>query len=491
MGKRIALLIGVSKYENESDLPPCKKDIQMISKIISGSDSYDDCLTLDSNEKSTTLKATVASYIRKHQDDVIDEIFFYYTGHGSSTSDDFLYLFSDFSSSKVEQTSLRNSEFDSMLKSLSPKQTIKVVDACQAGTEYIKSNKDLRSIFEKSSSESFKKTYFLFSSSSNQSSVALEDFSVFTKSFAMSLLNYEGKDIRYRDIMDYISDDVNVKKYQTPLFIQQADNTEIFCNVSNELASSLRGSLKVEIDTEVSRLRASGEVEQEANVSEEEKLISLIREKSKSYCNSDQAQESLEIYFNEFNSFQWSETVSSLFDVKIKLQQDYSGITGLTGIAKWIKESEENYFATETYTQEEYEAKEKIVSEDRFGFNKTTEYRPVTKYRDVIDGFRLTAPSPQQSVIIFFKPKEEVLNWYRLFFTHVFSKSKLTVFCKYEAETERSWDKRGIQNQNEWKILHCGFKEHDKIRVLIGSAIIDIESEIIGLIKSQFSNDEI
>ena len=357
MGKRIALLIGVSEYENESDLPPCKKDIQVVSKIIAGSDSYDDCLTLDSNEKSTTLKAEVASYIRKHQDDAIDEIFFYYTGHGSSTSDDFLYLFSDYSSSKIEQTSLRNSEFDSMLKSLSPKQTIKVVDACQAGTEYIKSNKDLRSIFEKSSSESFKKTYFLFSSSNNQSSVALEDFSVFTKSFAMSLLNYEGEDIRYRDIMDYISDDVNVKKYQTPLFIQQADNTEIFCNVSNDLAVSLRDRLKIDIDAEVSGIEADEVEEQETKASEDENLISLIQEKSKGYCNSEQAQESLKIYFDEFNSFKWCETITSLFVVEVKSQQDYSGITGLKGIAKWIKDSEENYFAKETYTQEEYEIK--------------------------------------------------------------------------------------------------------------------------------------
>ena len=140
MGKRIALLIGVSEYENESNLPPCAKDIGIISEIISGSGNYDDCLTIDGNQKSNIVKADITSFIRKHQEGSVDEIFFYYTGHGTSIADDFMYLFSDFKSSKMEQTSLRNSEFDSMLKSLKPKQTIKVVDACQAGTEYIKSN---------------------------------------------------------------------------------------------------------------------------------------------------------------------------------------------------------------------------------------------------------------------------------------------------------------------------------------------------------------
>ena len=263
--------------------------------------------------------------------------------------------------------------------------------------------------------------------------------------------------------MDYISDDVSVKKYQTPLFIQQADNTEIFCSVSSELAGSLRDSLKTNTRTETPEL-AVVEVSDGPKASGDEKLIRLIQEKSKNYCNSEQAQESLEVYFNEFNTFQWSEIITSLYEVETNAQQDYTGITGLKGIAKWIQDSKEKYFASETYTQEEYEAKEKVVSEDRFDFNKTTEYKPVIKYREVIDGFRLTAPSPQHSVVIIFKPKEEVLSWFRLFFTHAFSKSKLTVFCKYEAETERSWDKRVVQNQNEWKILHCGFKEHEAIK---------------------------
>jgi hypothetical protein len=489
MGKRIALLIGVSEYENESNLPPCAKDIGIISEIISGSGNYDDCLIINSNQKSNIVKAEITSFIRKHQDGSVDEIFFYYTGHGTSITDDFMYLFSDFKSSKMEQTSLRNSEFDSMLKSLKPKQTIKVVDACQAGTEYIKSNRDLQTIFEKSSSECFKKTYFLFSSSNNQSSIALKDFSVFTKSFAMALLDYEGEDIRYRDIMDYISDDINVKKHQTPLFIQQADNTEIFCSVSNELVTSLKDQLFIKEEFASQDGTDSGDIGSESAESEEEKLVQTIKMKSREYCSADQAQESLNIYFDEFPSYKWSEVISLLFNIEVKYQQDYTGITGLDSIGKWIKDSEERYFSLETYTQEEYESKEKIVSEDRFGFNKTTEYRPVIKYRDVIDGFQLSAPSLHSSIIFFLQPKEEILSWYRVFFTHVFSKSKLTVFCKYEVEIERSWDKRNIQNKNTWKINHSSFKDHDSIKNLVRSSLEALENEIINEIKAKFDEE--
>ncbi|MGL5940707.1 MAG: caspase family protein [Waterburya sp.] len=229
LGKKIALLIGISNYQEENKLPACEADLSLMSEILRNTEKYDELAILDCRSESDKAKEKISSFIRKYQNQEVDEIFFYYTGHGMRYSEDFLFLFSDFTTSKLEQTSLRNSELDSMLKSLNPDLAVKVVDACHSGTEYIKSDQDLEVIFQKSSTESFQKTYFLFSSSKAEYSVALKDYSVFTKSFAKSLVNYTGNSIRYRDIMAYISDDLTVKQYQTPLFIQQANNTEIFC----------------------------------------------------------------------------------------------------------------------------------------------------------------------------------------------------------------------------------------------------------------------
>jgi uncharacterized caspase-like protein len=127
--------------------------------------------------------------VRENEGQDIDELFFYYSGHGARRSDDFLYLFSDFNSSKTSQTSLKNSELDTMIKSLNPKLTVKVLDACQSGTEYIKSEEDLKMIFEKSSGNNFKKTYFMFSSATNQNSIADMDYSVFNKKLLRKLFH--------------------------------------------------------------------------------------------------------------------------------------------------------------------------------------------------------------------------------------------------------------------------------------------------------------
>ncbi|EGR3503281.1 caspase family protein [Vibrio parahaemolyticus] len=492
VGKKLAMLIGVSNYDNEASLEPCSRDLELMSSIINLTQKYDDCLLLNESPNSTEAKAALSSFIRKYQEDDIEEVFFYYTGHGTRYGDDFLYLFSDFSGSKIEQTSLRNSEFDSMLKSLNPDLAVKIVDACQSGTEYIKSNNDLQVVFEKSSTNNFNKTYFLFSSSNTQSSIALPDYSVFTKSFAHSLQNFEGKDIRYRDIMAYISDDVSVQKYQTPLFVQQADNTEVFCNVSELLGEKLEellpssSSIKLEDEEDVTE---GGKSE----LSEDEKLIQAIRAKAKDYCNEEKCMQSLSKLIETVKAFEWSVILNELYDIEVDLETDCHKLNNTESIANWLKSNDDNYFARPTYKDEEYEVKEKVEYEPQsirslamFGREKRVEYRPVTKYRKVVDGFELTAPSPGSALVVTLTPSEENLPWYQVFITFVFSKSKLTIFCKYERLKEVSWNNRKLGNSQEWQIAHCKLSDQDEIQNVMSNLLKQVESSIVKVLIKRF-----
>ncbi|MDD1795162.1 caspase family protein [Enterovibrio sp. ZSDZ42] len=492
MGKKLAMLIGVSDYENEASLEPCSRDLDLMSSIINLTEKYDDCLILNNSPNSSSAKSDLSSFIRKYNDDNIEEVFFYYTGHGTRYGDDFLYLFSDFSSTKVEQTSLRNSELDSMLKSLKPNLAVKIVDACQSGTEYIKSNNDLQVVFEKSSTNNFKKTYFLFSSSNTQSSIALPDYSVFTKSFARSLQSFNGKDIRFRDIMAYISDDNAVQKYQTPLFVQQADNTEVFCNVSDLLSEKLEELLPVVQLTALPQGEESVVEGGKAELSEGEKLIMAIRDKAKDYCNEEECMQSLSKLFKAVQNFEWSVIFNELYNVEVVVESDYNNLNNTESIANWIKSNNDNYFARVTYKDEKYQDKEKVVYENKslhiaaFSGEKRIEYRPVTRYRKVIDGFVLTTPSPGTALVVSLTPTEENLPWYQVFVTFVFSKSKLTVFCKYERLKEMSWNNRELGNSQEWQIAHCKLCDHDEIQNVISSLLKQAESSIVNVLTKRF-----
>lgn len=492
MGKRIALLLGASKYKNENDLPPCEQDLKLVHSIISGSEKYDDFLLLDESPRSVEAKYKISGFIRKNQGQDIDEVFVYYTGHGARHGDDFIYLFSDFDDAKIEQTSLRNSEFDSMLKSLGPALTVKVVDACQAGTEYIKSRNDLEIIFKKSSEESFNKTYFLFSSSNSESSIALGDYSVFTKSFAQSLLDFEGGEIRYRDVMAYISDDPNVKKHQTPLFIQQADNTEIFCSVSSDLAEALRSKLVISGRKSGTEVEIENGVHQGDDESEEDRLISAIRKTSEKYCSEDEAQASINILIQNILGHSWSRPIPELYTIESTSNEYVVRLGSIKSIAKWISESDEPYFARMTYEDEEYETKEKIEIEEHqpfglgtiYGKKKLIEYKPITKYRQVLCGYEITAPTPAQSITVTFEPKEQILPWVKVFFTFVFSKSKLTLFFKHEIEKETSWKNRVLQDKNQWKTQHCELKNKSSIDTAVNDTFASVEKSIVEIISS-------
>ncbi|MDC5044263.1 hypothetical protein NRA10_19030, partial [Acinetobacter baumannii] len=119
-----------------------------------------------------------------------------------------------------------------------------------------------------------------------------------------------------------------------------------------------------------------------------------------------------------------------------------------------------------------------------FGRSKRVEYQPVTRYRKVIDSYRITAPRPFQSVIVKLEPTEQILSWYKVFITLIFSKSRLAVFYKYEIEKELNWNDRLIEEKNEWKSLSCGLKNLNEINDLVGNMLQDISQLIEQHIQS-------
>jgi len=482
MGKKIAILVGVSRYDHENALPPCENDLRMVTDIIKSTNKYDDYIVIGKSPKGSDAKSEIASFIRKYQNQEIEEVFFYYTGHGTRDLGDFFFVFSDYVKNKIEQTSLRNSELDSMLKSLLPKLAVKVVDACQAGIEYIKSGEDLKDIFDKSATSNFKNIYFFFSCTSSEISRAVKDYSLFTKSFADAILSCSGKTVRYRDLMSFISDDKAVTSLQTPLFVVQALNTEIFCDVTDDLIKAIKGS-----DEQADGVN---EGTQKNAQPFENRLIETIKNKAIDYCSEQEAQLSLAGMFDIIHTFDFIEFLKQLYEVNTEIKKDYSGITGIKSIGSWLAEEKESYFAKVLYEEEEYEAKERVAIDDYFsriaGIPMKYEYKTVIKYRNVVSGIELTAPASCCALEIHFVPKEQILSWYRAFIVFVFSKSKLAIFYKYEKEKEISWNQRETLNGQQWKSIHCNLKNTKEVKDASLSIMNKISEGIISELSSSF-----
>ena len=160
---KIAILIGVSQYKSISSLPSCKSDVELIKKLLHATKQYNDSLCLAENEDCAKVKEKTTSFIKKHKGEDIEEVFFYYTGHGDFYEDEFYYMLSDFDSGKRRQNSLENSEVDNWLRSLKPNVTVKVVDACHSGMMYVKDDQAVEKYLDKSG-KCFQVCYFMFSS---------------------------------------------------------------------------------------------------------------------------------------------------------------------------------------------------------------------------------------------------------------------------------------------------------------------------------------
>jgi len=343
MGKRIALLIGVADYLNEENLPACEHDLSIVSELLRGSKSYDEIAVIGGSPKSAEAKEQITAFVRKNEGEDVEEVFFYYTGHGTRRGEDFAFLFSDFEDTKREQTSLRNSEIDAMLKALTPDLVVKVVGACQAGTEYVKSDCNLKDVFSKSAKNSFNKVYFLFSSSSTEPSIAYSDLSVFTKSFSECIVKNRGRELRYRDLMAYIADDLGVTKHQTPLFIQQANNIEVFFTVSEELATTVEKILSTKKHPKPAVPEESLAVGGAST--RESALLAKVKAAAKDYCSKEEALAVLGRMTALPAEFNWGPALREIYQIESKLENEFYTVSGMDGLAKWLLKSEEPYFA--------------------------------------------------------------------------------------------------------------------------------------------------
>lgn len=270
----VAIIISVSVYEKFSNLPGCLHDGNIIKSVLEKSNIFEDILFLSGDIKSSKLKGSLSEFIVKYRDgsSKIENLFFYYSGHGSYSDNDFNYIPSDFDDSKKRQTSLSNFELDELLRQINSELTVKVVDACESQHQYIKSSNDFLSFLDKTKNI-YNHCYFFFSSLNNQASYQSDKISYFTESFVKSILDSDSEEVRYKDIIDYLSDDFEKNPSQTPYFVNQAMFTELF------------GTFDETAKKELSDLLDSGLKTDNGTKNSETNLIDIIVADAKKYCD--------------------------------------------------------------------------------------------------------------------------------------------------------------------------------------------------------------
>lgn len=449
----LAIAITVSQYKPPlANLPACDCDAELIEALLDSTTDFDDKLILRDEDGSTKIKKALSEFISQHKGKEIDQVFFYYSGHGDFIGDELLYLLPDYDQKQRRQTSLENSELDSMLRGLKPNLTVKVIDACHSGVTYIKDAGAFQN-YIKGTEEKFNKCYFMFSSHLDQESYQNKEFSFFTKCFAQAIAEHSANSIRLKDIIDFISDAFTEDSRQTPFFVVQGDFTEPFCRVTEKLKQRLLGLLPG---------ISSGQHPPKTGVANSS-IMSLIALEAKAYCTQTEATKILYRFADSVSQASVNEEVSMMYNVSSRRLDEFSEIPQIDTVASWLYENKNNLFV-EVQTEvrkERYEAPFSIMA-GIISENENRKYRiRNVKYHI---GLKHSTSMPYCCVCVDAQTDYPNLDATVCYIIPLVSETEIRVFTGFGRHKKTGWTERVLQGDVDWTTEAMPLKEESLIQ---------------------------
>ncbi|KOE94948.1 hypothetical protein ACS88_12920 [Vibrio parahaemolyticus] len=507
---KLAIVIGVSEYKFDTynNLPACKNDAELFNQVLSNVKSIDDALYVNETLSAFDVKQRLRAFVEKHKDEDIEELVFYFSGHGDRFDEDFHYLCYDFEKAKKSTTSITNSYLDSLIRNLSPNLCVKIVDACYSGTHYIKNSVSESAVLESSAKKSkINDLYFLFSSREDKESEAGDEFSYFTESIFSSLLEREGE-YKYSDIISYVADDLENRGAPKPIFISQATYLENFGEVTKSTHDIIHAKFGL-IDDEVPTTKKS---------QIESTFFSLVKNSSDlHFCDKETAIENLDVLSNIFKEpSNWSTDITSVFEI-VHSKSYSSSLPNKQSIGEWIDNNKElKLFCKADFEDYEYEVQEYVevpskpsnspfsrssrglfessvqrllASHDVFR-EKEYNLETVKRTKKVIVGFEYSYHDEYDMNIqkLELKPLFDAAENAVLYVVLLYSKSKLSVHYSYEILKCTHWDVISSPKCSNWKNKVIALNNKDGITTFSKGVIDEVSTWLIDETKKNLKD---
>jgi hypothetical protein len=124
----LAILTTVSNYPFDASCPGSLYNSRFMQSLLEASGQFSEVLLLNQNPRTEDIRNRLAAWSKRHQNQEIDQVFWYFCGHMSYWKDA-RYCGSEFTHHLPEATSLSNSELDQWLRHVRPRRIIKMIDA--------------------------------------------------------------------------------------------------------------------------------------------------------------------------------------------------------------------------------------------------------------------------------------------------------------------------------------------------------------------------
>ncbi|WP_439600544.1 caspase family protein [Devosia sp.] len=217
----VAIIAGNANYNSLPPLLCCNNDVASIKALIEATGKYDTIAVLG-DATAASLRDSIRSAIDSSAS--IDEVFFYFSGHGDVQDGEFYFCGTDYDSDKPNETGLSTNLLHVLVRAADAKLVVKVIDACYSGVPLIK---DGRSPFPEPKAP-LKNVIQIASCLDSQSSFTGDPLSVFTAHFIDAALSKTDGIVYYSDIVAFLRDRFIDNTLQTPYFISQGTGREQF-----------------------------------------------------------------------------------------------------------------------------------------------------------------------------------------------------------------------------------------------------------------------
>ncbi|WP_164038193.1 caspase family protein [Serratia marcescens] len=480
---KLAIVIGVSNYILQPELSASKNDARLIKSVLNLSEEYTDILYIENETNTRQVKSKLSEFIAEHSEKEVDELLFYFSGHGLFDGSDFHYIMSDFDARKIKSTSLENSELDIMMKSLNPKLTVKIVDACNSGVSYIKDPTALSKHIDESKL-GFSKCYFMFSSEDAQYSFADAHLSFFTKAIGEAVAYSADNSIRYKDIIDYISDKFSRNEHQSPVFINQASFTEVFIKtITQENKNAIEKALSVIPDS----------------ITEAKKhpLKELVERDAARYFTEDKA---VKIYESipelVKKEFKFKLESKDLFNLKIENLNSYDEVPKLSLLSEWVDKNNDDLFVKaikETKERKVRKPKKRMTALEHlnvkvWGIDDDDNYTWTTEYYMSPTHIESSLDCSFKVISILAKSKYPNINSTKLYILPFLSKTRLVILSCIALYKPSGWENETRVDSNvKWTPYNIELASEGNLVNYLRTLAENFESETLTPVLKSFN----
>ncbi|WP_185928644.1 caspase domain-containing protein [Sphingomonas sp. IC081] len=433
----IAIVIGNATYDNLGNLDCCEADVTAISELLEATGKYETIKSVV-NADADAMKSAIRETLESHQD--IEELLFYFSGHGVQRQSDFYFCAINFDKTKPNETGLSTTELHTLFRSGDPVTVVKVVDACNSGTTLIKSDESFIGVNKGDLSNIVQ----ISSCLESQFSLTGSPLSQFTESFCKAALRKTQGNVFYTDIIGVIRDEFLEDDNQTPHFVSQGTGRELFVEDASRLAAF---RLKFEAEWIESSDEDDGELveSEEDAIASRANMLKVIEDAEQKFASLEMAKDFIDKLFDGIIERVNSNEFTDFFDVLVEEHSKYVEPTAQAFMVRCLSgQKRPDNFVTAYIGQKKkrYPVWESALSRAMYG----DEYEPVTT-------LKLNCSIPRAQMRVIFSPKFKSLDQLRLVISCAPSLTSCYIFENTTKHLRTDWsgfDDEGSQVEKKW-----------------------------------------